>query len=184
MVHYRIQNSPADCPYPAPDNPVHALPAHFFQIHFNSIFPFTPTSCKWSPSFNQNLLHVHLLTHTCHTSRSSPPSSDHLRYTARSVSHAVPHYKVFFGLLLLPPCLGTNYHSQHRDVKHSFTLMVWCTKFHTHLKQARLQSFVCLGSYFHCDHNKHNLYVSTFVCLGSYFHCDHNKHNLLTQTAA
>jgi hypothetical protein len=35
---------PATGPYSEPDVSVHTLPPYFLQIHFNTIFPYTPRS--------------------------------------------------------------------------------------------------------------------------------------------
>jgi len=50
QVHYRIHNSPPTVPILNHINPVHDLPTHLSNNHFNTIFPSTSTSSKWSLS--------------------------------------------------------------------------------------------------------------------------------------
>jgi hypothetical protein len=51
---------PATCPYPEPDRSSPCPPSHFSKIHFIIIFPSTPGSSEWSPSFR-----VSHWNHTC-----------------------------------------------------------------------------------------------------------------------
>jgi hypothetical protein len=60
---------PATCPRPEPDN---GLPFHFFNIHFNIIFPSAPVFSKWSLSLrypNQNYVSIYVVLLICHKPR-------------------------------------------------------------------------------------------------------------------
>jgi len=66
-VNCRVLNSPPLAPVLSHLHLVHALSPYFFQIHFNSILPSTPSSSKCSFSFSfphQNYVRISLLTHT------------------------------------------------------------------------------------------------------------------------
>jgi len=68
-VHYHICKYPPPIPILSQINPVHALPFHFFKIHFNIILQYTPTYSKWSPSprySHQNPVCTSPVSHTCH----------------------------------------------------------------------------------------------------------------------
>lgn len=57
-VHYRGHNSPLLIAFLSKKNAVPNIPYRAFKIHFNSILPSTPRSCKWTFSFrffNPNL---------------------------------------------------------------------------------------------------------------------------------
>jgi hypothetical protein len=69
QVHYRTHNSPPTVPILSHINQVHDLPTHLSNNHFNTIFPSTSRSSKWSLSvrfLHQNPLCLSLVSHTCH----------------------------------------------------------------------------------------------------------------------
>jgi hypothetical protein len=81
QVHYRIHTSPPTVPILRHTNPVHDLPTHLSNNHFNTIFPSTSRSPKWPLSVrfpHQNPLCLPLHPHTCHT-----PSPSHSSWPNR-----------------------------------------------------------------------------------------------------
>jgi hypothetical protein len=75
-IHHCTQNSPPPVPVLRQSNPIHTPQANLPKIQSDPIFPPTPWSSQWSPSFglsHQNLAHFSLLSHACHMSR--PPHS-------------------------------------------------------------------------------------------------------------
>jgi len=69
QVHYRIHNSPPTVPILSHINPVHDLPTHLSNNHFNTIFPSTSRSSKSSLSIR--------FPHQNPLSSSSPPYVPH-----------------------------------------------------------------------------------------------------------
>ena len=68
-VHYRTHKCPPPVPTLGQPNPVHITTSHLLEIHPNLIHPSMPRSPQWSPSLpfpQQDPVHPHLLTHTCH----------------------------------------------------------------------------------------------------------------------
>jgi hypothetical protein len=56
---YRVQKSPP-MSLSRQINPIHAIPSHFYKIHFNNIFPSASVSSKWSRSFTLFPTNMHL----------------------------------------------------------------------------------------------------------------------------
>ena len=83
-VHYRIHKCPPPVPMLNQLDPVHITTPYFLKIHLNVIFPSTPASSKWSPSFRllTKILYTHLrytntryMPRPCHFSRFYHPNN-------------------------------------------------------------------------------------------------------------
>jgi len=74
-VHYRIYTSLSTLPILSKSDPIHVSPSYLLKIHFNIVFPTTPTSSEWS-----------LYLKSLHQNSPVP----HMRYM-----HCPPHYSWF-----------------------------------------------------------------------------------------
>jgi hypothetical protein len=64
-IHYHVHNSPPRIPVLSQITPIHTLPPHFPNMHFNIILPPTPRSSEWFLPFrlfNQHFFYKFILS--------------------------------------------------------------------------------------------------------------------------
>ena len=143
-VHYRTHKCPPPVPILGQPNPVHIHTSHLLENHPNIIHPSTSRSpqCSLSLRFpHQDPLHPPLLTHTPHAQPISFFSIlSPAQYWVRSTNHSAPRYAISSIPPIPRPSSVQIFSSTPNSPtpSASFPPLMSATKFHTHIKQAKL----------------------------------------------